>query len=331
MNTKLKQFLFLFAMLILFGSGLQAQITVSGQVVDSSDGSTLPGVSIIVEGTTIGTSTDFDGYYSIEVNNTDDVLSFSFIGYKTKQVKYKGKPVIDVALETDATVLEEAVVVGFGKQKKISVTGSVTAIKPGELKTSSTNLSNSFAGRMAGVVSIQRSSEPGADQSDFWIRGVATFGEHSAPLVYLDGAPITTGDMNTLDPAIIEDFTILKDASATALYGAKGANGVILITTKSGIVSDKPEVNIRFESSMQTPTMMPEFADAITYMNVANEARMNQNPYAPTKYSQEKIIGTQEGYDEYLFPNVDWMNTIFRPVSQKQYLNANIRGGGKKV
>lgn len=313
-------------------SDQQFPIEIKGRVIASDDGLGLPGVSVVVVGTSNGVSTDFDGNFVININSDDAVLSFSFMGYTTKTVKYEGANVLRVILDPDTQMLEEAVVVGFGTQKKISVTGSVTAIKPGELKTSSTQLTNSFAGRMAGVVSVQRSGEPGSNSSDFWIRGISTFGANNTPLVFLDGVEIHAGgDLNSLDPAIIENFTVLKDASSTALYGARGANGVILITTKNGVVSDKPIISARIESTVSTPTILPQFTDAVTYMNMANEAVHNSNPNASPKYSQQQIDGTQKGLDPYLFPNVDWMDKLFKQYSFKQYANVNIRGGSEKV
>jgi len=313
-------------------SDQQFPVEIKGRVIASDDGLGLPGVSVVEEGTSNGVSTDFDGNFTININNKNSVLLFSFIGYKTKSVKYDGANVLRVILDPDTQMLEEAVVVGFGTQKKISVTGSVTSIKPGELKTSSTQLTNSFAGRMAGVVSVQRSGEPGSNSSDFWIRGISTFGANNTPLVFLDGVEIHAGgDLNSLDPAIIENFTVLKDASSTALYGARGANGVILITTKNGVVSDKPIISARIESSINTPTILPQFTDAVTYMNMANEAVHNSNPNASPKYSQEQIDGTQNGLDPYLFPNVDWMDELFKQYSYRQYANVNIRGGSETV
>jgi len=331
----INKILLLFVVAVLFSSGLFAQhgqIKVSGVVTDSETGEGLPGVSVFVKGTINGTSTDIDGKYTITFNNAESTIAFSYIGYKTEEVNYSGNNTINISLTTNAQVLDEAVVVGFSKQKKISVTGSVSTIKPAELQTSSTQLSNAFAGRLAGVMSVQRSGEPGANNSEFWIRGISTFGVNNTPLIFLDGVEIHSGgDLNSIDPSTIESFSVLKDASSTALYGARGANGVILITTKNGIVSDKPIVSVQYRSKVNTPTKLPEFTDAVTYMNMANEAVQNSNPNAPKKYSDWQIDGTNKGLDPYLFPNVNWMDELFRQYSQEQYANVNLRGGGPTV
>lgn len=311
---------------------LLQQYEISGKVIDAKTGETLIGVSVYEKGTTNGTISDVNGNYSLSFENKNAVIVFSYIGYKMQEIQYAGQQVLDISLEPESTLLDEAVVVGFGKQKKISVTGSIQTIKPEILQTSSTQLSNSFAGRISGMVSVQRSGEPGNNHSDFWIRGISTFGANNTPLVFLDGVEIHSGgDLNSIDPAVIESFTVLKDASSTALYGARGANGVILITTKNGIASDKPIINVRVKSTISQPTKLPEFTDAVTYMNMANEAVKNSNPNAPAKYTQQQINGTQKGLDPYLFPNVNWMDELFRKNAFNQYANVNIRGGSKKV
>ncbi len=331
----LNKMLLLIMATIIYSSGLYSQqnkIEVSGIVKDAKTGEPLPGVSVFVKGTIIGTSTDIDGKYNIVFTDPASTIAYSYIGYKKVEINYSGTNVINVNLVPDTEVLDEAVVVGFSKQKKISVTGSVSTIKPAELQTSSSELTNSFAGRIAGITAVQRSGEPGSNGSEFWIRGISTFGANNSPLVFLDGVEIHPGgDLNSIDPSTIENFTVLKDASATALYGARGANGVILITTKNGIVSKKPVVNFQIRSKVNAPTMLPEFTDAVTYMRMANEAVHNSNPTAPKKYSDWQIDGTERGLDPYLFPNVNWMDELFRQYSQEQYANVSLRGGGPAV
>jgi TonB-linked SusC/RagA family outer membrane protein len=312
--------------------GQQDGMIIKGQVSDENTGEPLPGVNVYIEGTTAGTITDPDGFFELTLTDQDAVIIFSFIGYETRNFVYDGSPFLNITLKPGSQLLEETVVVGFGRQKKISVTGSLTTVNPNILMTSSSQLSNSFAGRMAGVVSVQRSGEPGNNNSEFWIRGISTFGANNTPLVFLDGVEIHSGgDLNSIDPAIIESFTVLKDASSTALYGARGANGVILITTKNGISTDEPIVSVNIQTSVNTPTMLPEFTDAVTYMNMANEAVYNSNPNAPQKYSQMQIDGTSNSLDPYLFPEVNWMEELFRQYSYKQYANLNIRGGSDAV
>jgi TonB-linked SusC/RagA family outer membrane protein len=305
------------------------EIKVIGKVTSEEGNQPLPGVNVIVKGTTTGTVTDVNGDYSITVPDKNAVLVFSFIGFITQEIAVDGKTVIDISLGEDAQQLDEIVVVGFGEQKKISVVGAVTTIKPKELKTPTSSLSQSFAGRLSGVVAVQRSGEPGRDAAQFWIRGMATFG-NTNPLVFLDGIEISIGDMNSIDPMNIENFSILKDASATAIYGARGANGVILIETKRGNdMGAKPEITAMVESSVVGPTKLPKFADAVTFMEMYNEARYNLNPYQQPKFNQEKIDGTREGLDPYVFPNVDWMEELFKDYATRQYANVNVRGGGK--
>jgi TonB-linked SusC/RagA family outer membrane protein len=305
---------------------------VRGRVTDAQTGEALPGVSVYLEGTTFGTVTNADGNYSLRIEDPNSVIVFSFLGFITETIEYEGQLILNVSLVPDITLMDEAVVVGFSKQRRINVTGSIHTINPALLETSSSSLSNSFAGRLSGVTAVQRSGEPGSNNSEFWIRGISTFGANNTPLVFVDGVEIHSGgDLNSIDPAIIENFTVLKDASSTSLYGARGANGVILITTKSGIVSDRPIVNVKMHTTTSQPTALPGFTDAVTYMQMANEAVQNSNPNAPEKYSQQQILGTQNGLDPYLFPNVNWMNELFRRNALNQHVNVNIRGGSPKV
>ncbi|AWW31573.1 hypothetical protein DN752_16375 [Echinicola strongylocentroti] len=301
--------------------------TIKGVVKDPS-GITIPGVNIIEVGTTNGTATDINGEFSMKLTTTNPVIKLSFVGYQAKEIKIGASSVYEVVLEEDQKALDEVVVVGFGEQKKVSVVGSVTTIEPKELKIPTSNLSQSFAGRLSGVVAVQRSGEPGRDAAQFWIRGLATFG-NTNPLVFMDGIEISISDMNSIDPMNIENFSILKDASATAIYGARGANGVILIETKRGEIMDKPQVNIMMENSFMGPTQLPEFADAVTFMEMYNTARKNQNPFQPPKFTEDKIEGTRQGLDPYVFPNVNWMDELFKDFSTRQYANVNVRGGGK--
>ncbi|WP_339756747.1 TonB-dependent receptor [Algoriphagus aquimarinus] len=304
-----------------------AERIITGIVTDS-DGISIPGANIIEIGTTNGTVTDIDGEFKLTLTTTNPVIKVSFVSYQTQEVRIGASSVYDIVLEDDQEALDEVVVVGFGEQKKVSVVGSVTTIKPRDLKIPTSSLSQSFAGRLSGVVAVQRSGEPGRDAAQFWIRGLATFG-NTNPLVFMDGIEISIGDMNSIDPMNIENFSILKDASATAIYGARGANGVILIETKRGEILDKPQVNIMMENSFMGPTQLPQFTDAVSFMEMYNTARRNQNPFQPAKYTQEKIQGTRDGLDPYVFPNVNWMDELFKDYSTRQYANVNVRGGGK--
>lgn len=300
--------------------------TVTGTVTDGN-GEPLPGVAIQIKGQTKGTTTDFDGVYSLNGVGASTTLVFSYVGFTTQEILVGNQTKINISLKESAAQLDEVVLVGFSKQKKVSVVGAVATVNPGELKMPTSNLTQSFAGRVSGVVSVQRSGEPGRDAAQFWIRGVATFG-NSNPLVFVDGIEISLGDLGSIDPTNIQNFSILKDASATAIYGARGANGVILVETKRGIIG-KPKISVTFENSFVSPTQLPEFTDAVTFMNMYNEARRNQNPFQPAKFSEDKIQGTLEARDPYAYPNVDWMDELFSDFAIRKYANLNVRGGGE--
>ena len=207
------------------------QREIRGTVTDSLG--VLPGVSINVKGQqNIGTTTDQNGKYLLDVPNEDVILVYSMVGFESQEVPVKGKTVVNVVLKESKVGLDEIVVVAFGQQKKTEVVGSVTSIKPSDLKVPSSNLTTALAGRAAGIIAYQRSGEPGEDNADFFIRGVTTFGYKKDPLILIDGVELTTTDLARLQPDDIAAFTIMKDATSTALYGARGANGVILVTTK---------------------------------------------------------------------------------------------------
>lgn len=304
---------------------------IQGLVKDET-GETVIGAAIKVKGTTIGTTTNMDGLYNLTVPSENSVLIVSYIGYATQEVKVGGRQNIIITLKEDAKTLEEVVVTAYGTgQKKASMVGSVQTIRPNDLKVPATNLSTSFAGRLSGVIAVQRSGEPGADGADFWIRGVSTLSSStSSPLIIIDGIESSTAEMNALDPEVIDSFSILKDATATAMYGMRGANGVMIVTTKSGAKLDKPIINFRFEGSMNQPTKVPEFVDGATFMELYNEAIYNQ-PAGKDPYSQDRIDGTRRGLNPYVFPNVDWYNELFKERSFSESFNFNIRGGGSKV
>lgn len=216
-----------------------------------------------------------------------------------------------MALKQDANALDEVVVVGYGQQKKGMLVSSVQSIAPAELRMPSSSLSTGFAGRLAGVIAVQRNGQPGADQADFWIRGISTFGSATKPLIILDGVAIDANELNGLDPEIIESFSVLKDATATALYGSRGANGVMIVTTKNGKNLDKPVINFRFETALSTPTSRPETVDAVTYMQMYNESVLTRGT-GQIPYTQAKIDGTRAGSNKYIYPDVDWYDEMFK-------------------
>jgi TonB-linked SusC/RagA family outer membrane protein len=312
---------------------IDQNIKVTGQVLDEN-GETIPGANVTVKGNpSLGTVTDLDGNFTLNVSQ-GSVLVVSFIGYISQEHTVKNTNKFTISLVPDAKTLEEVVIVGFGKQKKESVVGAVQTIKPGELRVPSSSLSSAFAGKLAGVVAVQRSGEPGADGASFWIRGISTFGGGSTPLIFIDGVEVSTGDLNALPPETIENFSILKDAAATALYGSRGASGVMLVTTRQGRSSEKAKINIRVEGQMAQPTQIVDLADGVTYMRMFNEAILTRDPGTPLAnlpFSQSKITHTAAGADPLIYPNVDWQDVLFKDASYNQTVNLNVTGGGSKV
>ena len=306
------------------------EMTVAGTVISSADNQPIVGANIYVEGTNVGTTTDAGGNYKLTVPASAKTVTVSFLGYDTKKISVRDIHLFKLITLADASnKLEDVVVVGFGVQKKESLVGAVQSVKPSDLQTSSSNLSTSFSGKIAGVIAVQKSGEPGADGANFWIRGISTFGAGQAPLLILDGGEITNQMLNNIPPETIESFSVLKDATATALYGSRGANGVMIITTKNGRDSEKMTINLRAEFGASAPTRVPKVADGITYMETFNEARTTrgEKPY----YSNEKIMGTKLGLDPYVYPNVDWYDMLFKDCTFNQNFNFNMTGGAKKI
>jgi TonB-dependent SusC/RagA subfamily outer membrane receptor len=230
-----------------------------------------------------GTISDFDGNF-ILTTNINSFLEFSYIGFKSQTIKIINGKDLKIILQDDYQNLDEVTIVAYGKQKKSSVIAAVTSINPEELRMPTSNLTTSLAGRVAGVISYQRSGEPGRDNAEFFIRGVSTFGYARSPLILIDGIETTSTDLARLQPDDIASFSIMKDATATSLYGARGANGVILVTTKVGI-EGVLKVNVRYEKSYSAPTKSLQIADPITYMRLHNEALTTRNALGGRIYS----------------------------------------------
>lgn len=307
----------------------QNKRTIKG-IVRDQNGEPVVGANVLVKGTTTGVITDMVGEYQISASR-GDVLVVSFIGYKSQEVTIGRDNTINIMLQEDAEVLEEVVVTAFGTgQKKETMVGSIQQVRPAELKVPSSSLSTSFAGRMAGVVAVQRSGQPGADGADFWIRGKSTFSGVTSALIVLDGVEISASELNALDPEVIESFSILKDATATAMYGTRGANGVMIVTTKSGEDLLKPIINFRVEGSVNQMTKVPEMVDGVDYMKLYNEALITRG-ITTGLYSDEKIRATEQGLNPLVYPNVDWYNEMFNKTAFSQRFNFNIRGGKKAV
>ncbi|MGD9558088.1 MAG: SusC/RagA family TonB-linked outer membrane protein, partial [Mangrovibacterium sp.] len=298
-------------------------------IVSGPDGSPLPGATITIEGTTRGVITDVDGSYSIQAKPAEKLI-FSFIGMENQVITVGTQRVINVQLKEKTEELEDVTIVAFGKQKKESVLASITTIQPDELKVPSSNLTTAFAGRVSGLISYQRSGEPGEDNASFFIRGITTFGADAKkdPLILIDGVELSTDDLARLNTDDIASFSIMKDATATALYGARGANGVIAVTTKEG-KEGKVQLNIRVENSFSSPTEKIDIAGPITFMRMHNEAVKTRDPLGLSLYSQEKITMTENGAYPDIFPATDWYKTMFRDVISNQRVNMSISGGGK--
>lgn len=309
---------------------IQQKRNITGIVLDAKTNEPVINATIQIKGTTTGIVTDIDGKFNISCI-PNNILIISFIGYIQQEVKVGKSTSYTIKLEEDTEMLDEVVVTAFGAgQKKESIVGSVQTIRPADLKVPSSNLSTSFAGRLSGVVAYQRSGQPGSNSADFFIRGVSTLSGITSPLIILDGVEVSSADLNALDPEIIEGFSILKDATATAMYGTRGANGVMIVTTKSGADLERPIIGFRLEGNVSTPTKVPEFVGGARYMEMFNEAIANQGT-GDVIFTDEQIYGTRNNLNPYVFPNVDWYDEIFKDLAFNQKANFNIRGGTKKI
>ncbi|WP_428331538.1 SusC/RagA family TonB-linked outer membrane protein [Mucilaginibacter sp.] len=297
-----------------------AQRILTGKVIDEK-GIGLPGVSVKIKGTDRGGITDIDGKYQIQVNNDAETLVFSFVGYTTKEVVAGSNKTLDVQLEpTTENELKEVAVVAYGTQKKVSLVGAQSSINITDLKQPVSDVTTLLAGQISGIIAVQRSGEPGSNGANIWIRGIASFG-NSTPLILVDGVERS---INNIEPEDIQSFTILKDASATAVYGVRGANGVIIIQTKRG-VAGKPKINADIYEGINSFTRVPQMADGVTFMNMVNEALTTRGQ--PAKYSNFYIQNTQNKVDPLLYPNVNWIDAVFNKYSHNRRANLNVSGG----
>jgi len=303
------------------------QRLISGNVTDEH-GSPLAGVTVAVKHTSIQVMTDVNGKFQLKLEGEGQVLIFSAVGFVPEEVSLKNETTVDVTLRTSTDDLDEVVVVGFGTQKRTDMIGSVVSVKPTDLKVPSSNLTTAFAGRVAGMIAYQRSGEPGLDNADFFIRGVTTFGYKVDPLILIDNVEVTTTDLARLQVDDLASFSIMKDATATAIYGARGANGVILVTTKKG-EQGKTKLSFRLENSFSSPTRNVELADPVTYMKLNNEAILTRDRTAAIQYPLSQIGNTVPGADPYLYPAVDWRKELIKDYTSNQRANLSISGGGK--
>lgn len=310
----------------------QASSKITGKVLDAESAAPIPGVNVVIKGTSEGTTTDTEGKFVLNVSDQNAVLVFSFIGFKTVEVPVGSQTVLDVSLSADIESLSEVVVVGYGETKKESLSSAITSVKGKDLVMSpQANLSNSFAGRVSGVVTSSSSGEPGFDGARLLIRGQSTTGDNS-PLVVIDGVANRLGGLERIDPNDIESVSVLKDASA-AIYGAQAANGVILITTKRGLKSSGPVFNLTYNQGFAKPTRLPEMADAPTYATILNEIQYYRSPAGGLNqiYDASEIEKFANGSDPVHYANSDWIDAVLKPYSLQDQQNLSIAGGSEEV
>ncbi len=307
----------------------QQQIKVSGTITDASTNQAMPGVNIQIKGTTIGAISDGNGKFTLTVSDPKASLLFSFIGFVTQEIVVGAQTTINVVLAPELKGLDEVVVIGYGTAKKATLTGSISSVNGENLKQSpATNLTNSLIGRLPGITAIQKSGEPGFDNSAIYIRGANTLGDNS-PLIVVDGVPHRS--LERLDPSDIESLTVLKDASA-AIYGTQAANGVILVTTKRGAMG-KPTITLNMNSGFNQPSVIPKMADAATYATMLNEVSFYSNPTGGRnqQFSADDITKFQDGSDPWGHPNTDWFKATFKPWSKQNYENISVSGGTENM
>lgn len=304
-----------------FSAAAQDGITITGTVTDPQ-GLPLPAVNITELNTNNGVQTDFDGNYSITVSSKESIITFSYVGMRSTRVTVGERTTVDIQMDDDPQSLDEVVIVGYGKQKKISVVGAQSTVKAEELELPVANIGTMLAGRISGITGVQRDGLPGFDGADLWIRGISTFG-NASPLVLVDGVERSLDNINPRD---IASFSILKDASATAVYGIRGANGVILIETKKGKLG-KPAVTLDYYEGVTYFTQVPDVVNGVQYMNLANEALTTRG--SVPRYTQEYIDNTAAGTNPLLYPDVDWLDEVFNDFGRNRQALVNVSGGAQ--
>lgn len=303
--------------------------TVKGVIYEEETGEPMPGATVSVEGSTRGVMTDLDGSFELTGVKPTDKLKFECLGKETQVLQVGTMTNFVVKLKNAANELDEVTVVAFGKQRKESVIGSISTVDVKTLKVPSSNLTTALAGNVAGVIAYQRTGEPGQDNADFFVRGITTFGANTSPLILIDNIELTSTDLARLQPDDIESFSIMKDATATALYGARGANGVIFVTTKRG-QEGPAKIFARVETSISAPTDVVELADPVTYMKSYNEAISTRDPLGELMYTYDKIEQTgKPGANRLIYPANDWYDMLFKDFATSYRANVSARGGGK--
>ena len=298
-------------------------------IYEEETGEPMPGATVSVEGSTRGVMTDLDGSFELTGVKPTDKLKFECLGKETQVLQVGTMTNFVVKLKNAANELDEVTVVAFGKQRKESVIGSISTVDVKTLKVPSSNLTTALAGNVAGVIAYQRTGEPGQDNADFFVRGITTFGANTSPLILIDNIELTSTDLARLQPDDIESFSIMKDATATALYGARGANGVIFVTTKRG-QEGPAKIFARVETSISAPTDVVELADPVTYMKSYNEAISTRDPLGELMYTYDKIEQTgKPGANRLIYPANDWYDMLFKDFATSYRANVSARGGGK--
>lgn len=305
--------------------------TIKGMVVDENN-QPLPGATVFLKGNSNGVITNIDGEFTFPNVPHGATLVVTYLGYIPQEIVVKNNENLTIQLKPKNDELSEVTVVAFAKQKKESVVASIATIAPKDLRTPSSNLTTALQGRVGGLISYQTSGEPGQDNASFFVRGVTTFSNDGKkdPLILIDGVELDAQALNYLNPDDIASFSVLKDASATSLYGARGANGVILVTTKQG-KEGKLNVSARAEYSISKATDMVDIADPVTYMRLQNEAIKTRNPQAQARYSEEKIAMTANGRYPNLYPSVDWYDMLLKNSTNNYRADVSINGGSEKA
>lgn len=302
----------------------QTTIRVSGKVQDEEK-LPVPSVSVTIKGKTTGAMTDKDGNYTLDVGS-NDVLVFSSVGFQSLEMPIQNRRVINVTLLASVNSLNNVVVVAYGTQKKISVTGALTTVKGEDLaKSPNVNLAQTLVGRTSGVLAQQSTGQPGNDAVNLRIRGSSTFNSNSSPLVLVDGIERPFTAINAEE---VSDITVLKDAATTAVYGIRGANGVILVTTKRG-TSGKPQIGFSTNLAIQTPTRMPKFASAYDYAVLYNEALKNDNPNQTPLFTATDLQKYQDGSDPIFHPDIDWFDFMMKKTAPQSKNTLTLNGGGQ--
>lgn len=301
--------------------------TVEGTVLDAQTGGGLPGVNVVVKGTSTGTVTDAAGHYQLTVPDGATTLVFSFVGYLSQEVPLDGKTIIAVRLAADTKSLDEVVVVGYGTQKKVNLTGAVSSISAADLESRPvTNPTAALQGQMPGVTVVNSTALPGQNAGTIRVRGIGTLG-NANPLVVIDGVP--GGDLNILNPNDIETITVLKDAASSSIYGVRGANGVLLVTTKKGKEGAAPSLTYTNYIGFQTPTALPKLLGSVEYMQLLNESQRNVGR-VPT-YTDAEIETARTGADPNYFANTNWMDAMYKKRASQQNHNVSLNGGAKNL